>query len=322
MFGKLPRTMLLAAATFIITAFTLTILAACSDGGEKESEPKVSKQYKADNGSVLTLYDDGTFAYTANGKISTGTYTETDGKIHAEFTGGDLVGKDLDAMPSGGGIAVTVDGTTTDFANVATPNASGSDGDVPVVANLPASVGTNPFATGTYTASTGVSSGWWILFGERKDQGVSGTKIEIDAAKNSITFLYNDKDDGHEETDGLLKYAYDSTKKEIYLALSKLGYEKKDDDDTSYLWTRDEIVSYLQSIVGQTFYDKGDSYTYTQEMFEEKKAELNESFDVVVIYGYGQSENGGITLTLKEPIIYEGDETVTLTGKSKLVSAW
>lgn len=324
MFGKVPKTMLLAAATFILTAFTLTILAACSDGGDKESEPKVSKQYKADNGSELTLYDDDTFTYMANGKTSTGTYTETDGKIHAEFTGGDLAGKDLYATPSGGVIAVTVDGTITYFAQVATPdtpNASGSGDEVPVVAKLPVSVGTEPLATGTYTAVTGVSSSWWICFGEGKNQEVGGTKIGIDTAKNSITLLSYDKDDGHEETDALLKYAYDSTKKEIYLALSKLGYEKKDNGDTSYLWTRDEIVSYLQSIVGQTFDDKGDSYTYTQKDFEEDKAELDESFNVVVTYCYEKSESGIITLSLKEPIIYEGEETVTLTGMPKVVSA-
>ena len=202
-----------------------------------------------------------------------------------------------------------------------TPDASGSGGELPVVANLPASVGTDSFEAGTYTASIGVSGSWLICFGEKMKE-VGGTKIEIDTAKNSIMLLSNDKDDGHEKTNAVLKYAYDSTKKEIYLALSRLGYEKKDDDDTSYLWTKDEIVSYLQSIVGQAFEDKGELYTYTQEDFADDKAELDDGFNVVVTYGYGQSENGSITLTLKDPIIYEGYKTVTLTGMPKLVSAW
>ncbi|MDE6705024.1 MAG: hypothetical protein K2J81_03875, partial [Treponemataceae bacterium] len=194
-----------------------------------------------------------------------------------------------------------------------TPDASGSGGDVPVVANLPASVGTDPFTAGTYTASTGVSGSWGICFGE-KMKDVGGTKIEIDTAKKSITLLSRGMN-GHEETDAVLKYAYDSTRQEIYLALSRLGYEKKDDDDTSYLWTKDEIVGYLQSIVGQLVDDgKGGSETYTQEDFVDDKAELDDGFDVVVTYGYEQSENGSITLTLKKPIIYEGSKTVTLTG--------
>ncbi|MBD5428715.1 MAG: InlB B-repeat-containing protein [Treponema sp.] len=133
-----------------------------------------------------------------------------------------------------------------------TTDASGSGGDVPVVANLPDSVGTNPFAAGTYTPSTGVSGGWWICFGEGKIQEVGGTKIEIDTAKYSITLLSRGMN-GHENTSAVLKYAYDSTKKEIYLALSRLGWEKLDDDDSSYLWTKDELVSYLQSMWGRHF---------------------------------------------------------------------
>ena len=194
-----------------------------------------------------------------------------------------------------------------------TPDASGAGGELPVVANLPASVGTDPFSVGTYTPSTGAFDSWGICFGEKMKE-VSGRKIKIDTAKKSITLLSRGMN-GHEETDAVLKYAYDSTKKEIYLALSRLGYEKKDDDDTSYLWTKDEIVGYLQSIVGQPVDDgKGGSETYTQEDFVDDKAELDDGFDVVVTYGYEQSENGSITLTLKDPIIYEGDKTVTLTG--------
>lgn len=149
---------------------------------------------------------------------------------------------------------------------------------------------------------------------EGKDQAVSGTKFEIDTANHSVKFLYNSsKNDGKETADALMKYSYDSTKKEIYLALSKLGYEKKGDNDIRYLWTRDEIVSYLRSIVGQTFDEKGEPYVYTQEKFEKKKKEIVDMFEVAVTYGYEKSENGIITLTLKKPIIEGYDTSVTLT---------
>lgn len=184
------------------------------------------------------------------------------------------------------------------------------------VVTLPTSVGTDPFTTGTYTASTTHSDDWIIVLCEGNDQAVSGTKFEIDTAKHSVKFLYNNsKNDGKETADALMKYSYDSTKKEIYLALSKLGYKEKGDDDTGYLlWTKDEIVSYLQSIVGQTFYEKDEPYVYSQEKFEEKRKEIVDMFEVTVTYGYEKSDDGIITLNLKEPIIKEGyDTSVTLT---------
>ena len=324
MLKKWSRVALLAAAT----AFVLAAFGACSDGSSGDSGPSVRAQY-ASSDSVLTFYDNGTFVLAdaskaaavarAIGKTIIGTYTGD------PVTGNGLElmandGTEIEARVSGNTLSITVDGTPYELTKATTSsggNGSTSSGgnaeddEVPTVATLPANVGTDPFTGGTYNTAN-----YWFIWLCDCFIEIEGKEFKIDTESNSVTVLNPYGDEG--EIRAVLKYAYNSTKKEIYLALSKYNLDWVEDDGTERLGKKDQILSWLESIVGHTFSpdSPGDEpWTYDQEDYEEDVEEFNKLFGATATYGY-EVADGEITLTLKGDAEIHFKTPVTLVPAS------
>ena len=307
MLKKWSRVALLAAAT----TFVLAAFGACSDGSSGDSGPSVRAQY-ASSDSVLTFYDNGTFVLAdaskaaavarAIGKTIIGTYTGD------PVTGNGLElmandGTEIEARVSGNTLSITVDGTPYELTK-ATTSGGGN-------ATLPANVGTDPFTGGTYNTAN-----YWFIWLCDCFIEIGGKEFKIDTESNSLTVLNPYGDEG--EIRAVLKYAYNSTKKEIYLALSKYNLDWFEDDGTERLGEKDQILSWLESSVGHTFSpdSPGDEpWTYDQEDYEEDVEEFNKLFGATATYGY-EVADGEITLTLKDDAENYFKRPVTLVPAS------
>lgn len=333
MLKKWSRVALLAAAT----AFVLAAFGACSDGdsglsvlaqyasSDGDSGPSVLAQYASLDGE-LTFYDNGTFVLEdaskaaavarAIGKTITGTYTgDPVTGAGLKLTASD--GTKITATVSGNTLTITVNGTSYPFTKKSGGDGSASGGgnaeddEVPTVATLPANVGTDPFTGGTYNTAN-----YWFIWLCDCFIEIEGKEFKIDTESNSLTVLNPYGDEG--EIRAVLKYAYNSTKKEIYLALSKYNLDWFEDDGTERLGEKDQILSWLESSVGHTFSpdSPGDEpWTYDQEDYEEDVEEFNKLFGATATYGY-EVADGEITLTLKDDAENYFKRPVTLVPAS------